>query len=211
MTITELKKHQLPIAGSAYHIVRNAGLAVARYLGVSGKTVNAHEMHALGLVSHLVHNEAADSLTFAVSQTWSSSSIDAQKSKYNVPVDLSLLDDIVADMDCTDPTGVSCEHRRDSGNNSSADWDIFRHPVWQHASLVPDVPLTPKDVDHFGKSGIVNEGPAKKDVDFTKLVDVYASGKGGIMQDSYQSKTKGLPLGKGHYLNAISSFEHIPQ
>lgn len=137
LRVTELAQGLLPAAGLAYHMARGCreGCALARYAAVTQCRLYGHELLALGLLTHLVSENPHDSLAFGISQTINDSRTEQIKSRYISPVDVSLLPELIADMDPRDP----------AGSGEEVDWDVHAHPMWQHASLVPERTLSDLD------------------------------------------------------------------
>jgi len=69
--ISECLENKIPICGLAYHMVQGSsdGEAIARYLAVTGKTIGAEAMMELGLLTHLVEEDAQTSIGFGLGHT----------------------------------------------------------------------------------------------------------------------------------------------
>jgi enoyl-CoA hydratase/carnithine racemase len=70
-SIQELGFGKLPLGGTAFHLARGCseGVAVARYLAVTRRSIRAHEMFSLGLLTHIVEEEPHVSLADALAHT----------------------------------------------------------------------------------------------------------------------------------------------
>lgn len=119
------------MGGLAYHLAQGSaeGTALARYLAVTQRIVYGHELHSMGLVTHLVGDHAYDSIANSVAQTVGDIHEDSVKARYVTPVDVSYLEEIIDASDIFDPVNSA---------EFNIDWNVYAHPVWQKASLVPE-------------------------------------------------------------------------
>ena len=151
------------------------GCSLARYLAVTQRKLYAHELLSIGLLSHLVSEHPYDSLAFAISQTYNDTRTELIKSRYINPVDVSLLHELIEDMDVSDPVlpGVP-----------QGEWDVFTHPVWQQASLVPEQTLT--DLEQF------NDGKQAAEPELSELLPVIEQCFSNVTNASVQDTVKKL-------------------
>jgi len=140
LVVDELARGQMPMGGLAYHLARGCaeGCAAARYAALSQRRLYAHDLVALGLLSHLVGDRPYDTLANALSLTVGDARTET-KARYGAPVDATYLRELIDDMDVRDPSAFGGHDGEDA---DAVDWDVYRHPVWQQASLVPEQTLT---------------------------------------------------------------------
>jgi enoyl-CoA hydratase/carnithine racemase len=71
LKLTELAQGTLPAAGLAYYFANayEGGTAMARYLAATGRSVHADELFQMGLLTHLVEEEAQNTLTHTLAET----------------------------------------------------------------------------------------------------------------------------------------------
>ena len=121
--MTELSQGTLPAAGTAYYFAHSkaTGIEMARYLAVTGRLVRADEMYLMGLLTHLVEENAQSSLTHAIAHTIPSKE-DLEDSKN--PDAVSREQSIQGLLDIM--------HIGDEGN-----MDITNHEIWNDFVLVP--------------------------------------------------------------------------
>lgn len=138
LVVDELARGQVPMGGLAYHMTRGCaeGAAAARYAALSQRRLYSHELAQLGLLTHLVGENSFDTLSCALSLTVSDTRTELTKARYVAPIDASYLRELIDDMDVRDPDPAAGAFPEDG-----ADWDVYRHPVWQQASLVPEQTL----------------------------------------------------------------------
>ena len=118
------------MGGLAYHLAQGSqeGTALSRYLSITQRIVYGHELYSMGVVTHLVGEHAYDPIANSIAQSIASTDEDSVKARYVSPVDVSYLSDLIDTTCITDPVSSDID----------IDWDVYSHPVWQKASLVPD-------------------------------------------------------------------------
>jgi enoyl-CoA hydratase/carnithine racemase len=124
LKITELSQGSFPGAGLA-HFFANAydgGMAMARYLAISGREVRAHDLFSMGLLTHLVEEEAQNSLTHALAETIANPAEDAQ---LNIPRDTGTVVRESSVAELLDTMHIE------------SDLDILSHSAWDKYILVP--------------------------------------------------------------------------
>jgi len=74
LRMNDLLEGRLPLGGGiAYHLAKTSGdgVALARYLALSGRALTAHDLYELGLLTHIVQQDSPeDTLCVALGHTW---------------------------------------------------------------------------------------------------------------------------------------------
>jgi enoyl-CoA hydratase/carnithine racemase len=132
-----LMKDNYPLGGVSYHLVRGSahGLALARYLALTGKAVGVDTMHAMGLISHIVEDDPQTSICDALARTRPDSF--ESKIEQGELIDRQTLADILESMHVSSDIDITDEEIEDRAfltplqpldipwDNNSTDREIF--------------------------------------------------------------------------------------
>ncbi len=125
--MTEMAQGAIPSCGLAHYFAKSSklkaemGVALARYLGVTGRAVRADQLYSMGLLTHLVEEGGHDSLMHSLAHTNPSA------------------------QDLTDMKNMDAVTRSHSIKElldimhieEQVDLDILAHPAWNDYVLVP--------------------------------------------------------------------------
>jgi len=124
LKLTELAQGSIPAAGLAYYFANayEGGTAMARYLAVTGRAVRADELYQMGLLTHLVEEEAQNTLTHALAETLPAPHEDA---KLNIERDTGTVVRELSVAELLDTMHIE------------EDMDVQGHSLWNKYILVP--------------------------------------------------------------------------
>jgi len=125
--VNDLFAGRLPLGGALAHHLSRSGYAMARYLAVSGRTLTAHDMFVLGLLTHIVEEQPHLTLADALAHTVPTD--DDRKAVQSSAVDASALSDLLDSMHI---------YMQDDS------MDVLSHPVWDKVMLVTPQPIPVK-------------------------------------------------------------------
>lgn len=123
----DLSKGYLPLGGAvAYFISRGCeeGVAMARYLAISQRSISAHDMRCLGLLTHIVEDEPHNALLHGLGHTIDDT--DAFKAYQPKPVDVDMIDELLDIMD----------------SENDHEMSVMDSPLWDKHMLVRPEPIS---------------------------------------------------------------------
>eukprot|EP00600_Ochromonadales_sp_CCMP1393_P006605 CAMPEP_0174958028 /NCGR_PEP_ID=MMETSP0004_2-20121128/2400_1 /TAXON_ID=420556 /ORGANISM="Ochromonas sp., Strain CCMP1393" /LENGTH=352 /DNA_ID=CAMNT_0016206203 /DNA_START=188 /DNA_END=1246 /DNA_ORIENTATION=+ len=136
---------RLPLGGGlAHHLAKagehggGTGYAIARYLAITGRSLTAHDLYMLGLLTHIVEEEPHFTLADSLAHTFPDD--DSSKWVQGSTVDPSSLETLLDAMHIYMP---------DEDAVGGAGKSLLSHPVWNQAMLVPPQPIP---IDSFFES-----------------------------------------------------------